>query len=65
MSGRADDPIRIVRLDDGLRIRNHLGATPEQLYRIIPGYDPDVENLAAGGMSGVDRVTIMPEPDII
>jgi uncharacterized protein (DUF1501 family) len=49
----------------GKLIRDHLGATPEQLYRIIPGYDPDIEDLAAGGMSGIDRVTIMPEPDII
>jgi uncharacterized protein (DUF1501 family) len=49
----------------GKLIRDHLGASPEQLYRIIPGYDPDMENLAAGGTSGIDRVTIMPEPDII
>jgi uncharacterized protein (DUF1501 family) len=49
----------------GKLIRSHLGANNEQLYRIIPGYDPGVENLAAGGMSGIDRVTIMPEPDII
>jgi uncharacterized protein (DUF1501 family) len=49
----------------GKLIRDHLGASPTQLIRIIPGYDPDTENLQVGGTSGVDRVAIMPEPDII
>ena len=32
-------------------IRNHLGATQDQLNRIIPGYANPAENLLAGGVS--------------
>jgi uncharacterized protein (DUF1501 family) len=49
----------------GKLIRNHLGATQEQLNRIIPGYAISGENLMAGGRSSKDGVTIMGEPDIV
>lgn len=49
----------------GRLIRNHLGATQEQLDRIIPGYANPGERLLAGGRSSVDAVTIIGEPDII
>lgn len=49
----------------GRLIRNHLGATQEQLNRIIPGYAISGENLMAGGRSSKDGVTIMGEPDIV
>lgn len=51
----------------GRLIRNHLGATDEQLMRIIPGYDTarfPTERLRSGGTSR-DAVPIMAEPDII
>jgi hypothetical protein len=49
----------------GKLIRDHLGATQDQLNRIIPGYANTGENLLAGGRSSKDGVTIMGEPDII
>lgn len=49
----------------GKLIRDHMGASQDQLNRIIPGYATAGENLLAGGRSAVDGVTIMPEPAII
>jgi uncharacterized protein (DUF1501 family) len=49
----------------GKLIRNHLGASQEQLNRIIPGYAISGENLMNGGRSSKDGVTIMGEPDIV
>jgi len=46
-------------------IRDHLGATPEQLTRIIPGYAAAGENLQTGGMQSKDNIRIIGEPDII
>lgn len=51
----------------GRLIRNHLGATDEQLMRIIPGYDTSrfpTERLRSGGTTR-DAVPIMAEPDIV
>jgi uncharacterized protein (DUF1501 family) len=49
----------------GRIIRNHLGATQEQLNRIIPGYTVPTEALLNGGLSTKDATTIMGEPDIV
>jgi uncharacterized protein (DUF1501 family) len=49
----------------GKLIRDHLGASQDQLNRIIPGYALSGENLLAGGRSSKDGVTIMGEPDIV
>jgi hypothetical protein len=49
----------------GKLIRDHLGATQDQLNRIIPGYAVPGENLKAGGKSSVDNVTIIGEPPIV
>lgn len=49
----------------GKLIRDHLGATPEQLERIIPGYADSREKLQTGGTSLVDNTPIMGEPPII
>ncbi|HUS35848.1 MAG TPA: DUF1501 domain-containing protein [Verrucomicrobiae bacterium] len=49
----------------GRLIRNHLGASQEQVNRIIPGYAISGENLMTGGRSSKDGVTIMGEPDIV
>jgi hypothetical protein len=46
-------------------IREHLGATPDQLNRIIPGYGIPGEALIGGGTSSVDGTPIMGEVDII
>ncbi|HEU5072377.1 MAG TPA: DUF1501 domain-containing protein [Verrucomicrobiae bacterium] len=46
-------------------IRKHLGATQNQLNRIIPGYANANENLLAGGTSGVDGVQIRGEVGIL
>ena len=49
----------------GRIIRNHLGATQEQLNRIIPGYTVPTEALLSGGLSTKDATQIMGEPDIV
>lgn len=49
----------------GRLIRNHLGATPEQLNFIIPGYAQPNQQLLNGGRVGTDNVTIMGEPNIV
>ena len=49
----------------GKLIRDHLGASQDQLNRIIPGYASAGENLKAGGRSSKDGVNIIGEPDII
>lgn len=46
-------------------IRNHLGATQNQLNRIIPGYTDPNEFLQAGGKSGIDGVNIIGEPGLV
>jgi hypothetical protein len=45
-------------------IRKHLGATQNQLNRIIPGYADSAERLLAGGTS-VDGTQIRPELGIL
>jgi uncharacterized protein (DUF1501 family) len=45
-------------------IRKHLGATPDQLNRIIPGYAKAGENLLSGGTS-IDNVQISGELGLI
>lgn len=45
-------------------IRNHLGATQNQLNRIIPGYANPAENLQGGGTS-IDGTQIRPELGIV
>jgi len=49
----------------GKLIRDHLGATQNQLNRIIPGYTDTREKLQAGGLSTIDNTQIMGEPNII
>jgi uncharacterized protein (DUF1501 family) len=49
----------------GKLIRDHLGATQNQLNQIIPGYADAGEHLAAGGTSSVDGVPIFGEPPIV
>jgi uncharacterized protein (DUF1501 family) len=50
----------------GKVIRDHLGATQDQLNRIIPGYaNEDVERLKSGGTQSKDGVKIAPEPDLV
>ena len=46
-------------------IREHLGATANQVGRIIPGYAVAGENLAAGGTSSIDGTNIMGELDLV
>jgi uncharacterized protein (DUF1501 family) len=46
-------------------IRKHLGATQNQLNRIIPGYADPNEKLLAGGSSGIDGTTIRGEVGIL
>lgn len=46
-------------------IREHLGATPEQLNRIIPGYANAAENLQKGGLSLKDNTRIAGELDLV
>ena len=46
-------------------IRNHLGATQNQLNNIIPGYGNPGECLLAGGTSSVDGVGIRGELGIL
>ncbi len=48
----------------GKLIRDHLGATQEQLNRIIPGYTDPAEALK-GGTQSRDSTRIVGEPDIV
>lgn len=49
----------------GKIIRDHLGASPEQLNRIIPGYTQAGESLQRGGVQSKDNTSIIGEPDLI
>lgn len=49
----------------GKVIRDHLGATQQQLDRIIPGYTVPTEALKNGGLSTKDATQIMGEPNIV
>jgi uncharacterized protein (DUF1501 family) len=49
----------------GRVIRQHLGASQEQLNRIIPGYAVRGESLQTGGVSSIDGTSIMGEPPIV
>jgi uncharacterized protein (DUF1501 family) len=49
----------------GKLIRDHLGATQNQLNRIIPGYTVTGERLLSGGSSSIDGVPIIGEPNIV
>ena len=49
----------------GKVIRDHLGATQQQLDRIIPGYTVPTEALKNGGLSTRDATQIMGEPNIV
>src|SRR5688500_897081 len=49
----------------GKLIRDHLGATQEQLNRIIPGYAVPTEFLMSGGLSTRDATQIMGEVPIV
>ena len=49
----------------GKLIRDHLGATQNQLNRIIPGYLDSREKLQAGGQSTIDNVPIIGEPTVV
>ncbi|HUR45145.1 MAG TPA: DUF1501 domain-containing protein [Candidatus Saccharimonadales bacterium] len=46
-------------------IRDHLGATQNQLNRIIPGYANSNEKLLSGGASGIDGVSVRGEVGIL
>ena len=49
----------------GKLIRNHLGATQEQLDRIIPGYAVAAESLKNKGVQTRDNTTVVGEPDFV
>jgi uncharacterized protein (DUF1501 family) len=49
----------------GKVIRDHLGATQDQLNRIIPGYADPSQSLKAGGIQAQDKVRVSGEPDLI
>jgi hypothetical protein len=49
----------------GELIREHLGATSDQLGRIIPGYALPGEALLNGGASSIDGTPILGEVDVI
>lgn len=49
----------------GKLIRDHLGATPGQLPRIIPGYGQSGESLQQRGTQTRDRTEVIGEPDIV
>lgn len=49
----------------GKLIRDHLGATPDQLNRIIPGYAVAGEALKSGGTQTRDGTPIIGEPDLV
>ena len=49
----------------GELIRDHLGATTDQLNRIIPGYATPGEVLLTGGTSSIDGTPILGEVDVV
>ncbi len=49
----------------GKVIRDHLGASQDQLNRIIPGYAVPGEALKSGGLSTVDKTAIMGELPLV
>ncbi len=49
----------------GKVIRDHLGATPDQLNRIIPGYAKSSEALRTGGIQTADGTRVQGEPDLL
>jgi uncharacterized protein (DUF1501 family) len=49
----------------GKVVRDHLGASQEQLNRIIPGYADLKQSLKAGGIQSQDKVRVTGEPDLI
>jgi hypothetical protein len=49
----------------GKLIRDHLGATQNQLNQIIPGYANAGENLLSGGISSIDHTQIFGEVPVI
>jgi uncharacterized protein (DUF1501 family) len=49
----------------GKLIRDHLGASQEQLNRIIPGYAVPGEALKDGGVSSIDKTRIIGEVPIV
>ena len=49
----------------GKLIRDHLGATQNQVNRIIPGYADSREKLLSGGTSTIDNTTIAGEVNIV
>jgi uncharacterized protein (DUF1501 family) len=49
----------------GKVIRDHLGATQDQLNRIIPGYAVKAESLKGPGIQARDGVHVIGEPDIV
>ncbi len=49
----------------GKLIRDHLGATQNQLNQIIPGYSVTGERLKSGGVSSIDGTSIAGEPAIV
>jgi len=49
----------------GKVVRDHLGASQEQLNRIIPGYAAPNQSLKSGGIQAQDKVRVTGEPDLI
>lgn len=49
----------------GELIRDHLGASPDQLGRILPGYRDPAEHLQSGGISGLDAARILGELNLV
>jgi hypothetical protein len=49
----------------GKLVRDHLGATQEQLDRIIPGYAMASESLKNRGLQTRDNTAVVGEPDFI
>ncbi len=49
----------------GKVIRDHLGATQDQLNRIVPGYAKSSEALKTGGVQTADGVRVQGEPDLM
>jgi uncharacterized protein (DUF1501 family) len=46
-------------------VRDHLGATQDQVNNIIPGYANSGERLLSGGASAIDGTPIMGEVDVV